>query len=115
VSSKWSKGTGGPAGDEHYNLVTAIGPVTHALGTGSKGGCATVAVATTTMAVRRLLPVECERLQGFPDDHTLIPWKGKPASECPDGPRYKAMGNSFAVPVVRWIGTRLDALVKGTL
>ena len=70
---------------------------------------------TPTMAVRRLLPVECERLQGFPDDHTLIPWKGKPASECPDGPRYKAMGNSFAVPVVRWIGTRLDALVKGTL
>jgi len=88
---------------------------THALGTGSKGGCATVAVATPTMAVRRLLPVECERLQGFPDDHTLISWKGKPASECPDGPRYKAMGNSMAVPVMRWIGTRLDALVKGTL
>jgi DNA (cytosine-5)-methyltransferase 1 len=73
------------------------------------------AAMTPTMQVRRLLPVECERLQGFPDDHTLIPWKKKPASECPDGPRYKAMGNSFAVPVVRWIGTRLDALVKGTL
>ena len=70
---------------------------------------------TPTMAVRRLLPVECERLQGFPDDHTLIPWKNKPASECPDGPRYKAMGNSMAVPVMRWIGTRLDALVRGTL
>ena len=65
--------------------------------------------------VRRMSVLECERAMGFPDDHTLIPWKGKPASECPDGPRYKAMGNSFAVPVVRWIGTRLDALVKGTL
>ena len=72
-------------------------------------------VLAPTMQVRRLLPVECERLQGFPDDHTLISWKGKPASECPDGPRYKAMGNSMAVPVMRFIGTRLDALVKGTL
>ena len=71
-------------------------------------------VMTPTMQVRRLLPIECEFLQGFPADHTLIPWKGKPAGECPDGPRYKAMGNSFAVPVVRWIGTRLDALVRGT-
>jgi DNA (cytosine-5)-methyltransferase 1 len=68
-----------------------------------------------TMQVRRLLPIECEFLQGFPADWTLIPWKGKPASECPDGPRYKSMGNSMAVPVMRWIGTRLDALVKGTL
>jgi DNA (cytosine-5)-methyltransferase 1 len=64
---------------------------------------------TLTMAVRRLLPVECERLQGFPDDWTNIPWRGKPA---PDGPRYKAMGNSFAVPVVRWIGQRLDAIAR---
>jgi DNA (cytosine-5)-methyltransferase 1 len=61
------------------------------------------------------MPIETEFLQGFPADHTLIPWKGKPASECPDGPRYKAMGNSMAVPVMRWIGTRLDAIVKGTL
>jgi len=58
-------------------------------------------------AVRRLTPVECERLQGFRDDYTLIPWRGKPAAECPDGPRYKAIGNSKAVPVVRWIGRRL--------
>ncbi|MFU8299357.1 DNA cytosine methyltransferase [Pseudomonas aeruginosa] len=57
--------------------------------------------------VRRLTPRECERLQGFPDDYTLIPWRGKPAEECPDGPRYKAIGNSKAVPVVRWIGRRL--------
>ncbi len=65
------------------------------------------------MSCRRLIPIETERLQGFPDNWTLIPWKGKPASECPDGPRYKAMGNSFAVPVVRWIGERLDAVAKG--
>ncbi|HGN2936748.1 TPA: DNA cytosine methyltransferase [Pseudomonas aeruginosa] len=58
-------------------------------------------------AVRRLTPRECERLQGVPDDYTLIPWRGKPAEECPDGPRYKAIGNSKAVPVVRWIGRRL--------
>lgn len=60
-------------------------------------------------AVRRLTPRECERLQGFPDDYTAIPWRGKPASECPDGPRYKALGNSWAVPVVRWIGERISA------
>jgi DNA (cytosine-5)-methyltransferase 1 len=59
--------------------------------------------------VRRLVPVECERLQGMADDYTLIPWRGKPASECPDGPRYKAIGNSKAVTVVRWIGRRLLA------
>ena len=69
-----------------------------------------VPAALPTMAVRRLLPVECERLQGFPDDHTNIPWRGKPA---PDGPRYKAMGNSMAVPVMRWIGQRLDRVAKG--
>ena len=59
------------------------------------------------MAVRRLTPIECERLQGFPDDYTNIPWRKK--SESPDGPRYKAMGNSMAVPVMRWIGERINA------
>ncbi|HBL9064122.1 TPA: phage N-6-adenine-methyltransferase [Enterobacter hormaechei] len=63
------------------------------------------------VAVRRLTPTECERLQGFPDNHTLIGWRGKDADECPDGPRYKAIGNSMAVPVMRWIGERIgDAL-----
>ncbi|HFW4207810.1 TPA: Dam family site-specific DNA-(adenine-N6)-methyltransferase [Salmonella enterica subsp. enterica serovar Reading] len=61
------------------------------------------------MQVRRLTPVECERLQGFPDNHTLIPWRGKDAADCPDGPRYKAIGNSMAVPVMRWIGERIAA------
>ncbi|MDP0659910.1 phage N-6-adenine-methyltransferase [Klebsiella pneumoniae] len=59
--------------------------------------------------VRRLMPVECERLQGFPDNHTLISWRGKEATECPDGPRYRAIGNSMAVPVMRWIGERIAA------
>lgn len=57
------------------------------------------------MAVRRLTPKECERLQGFPDGHTDVPVRGKAAA---DGPRYKALGNSKAVPVVRWIGRRLQ-------
>ena len=60
------------------------------------------------MQVRRLTVTEAERLQGFPDGHTLIPWRGKSAAECPDGPRYKALGNSMAVPVMRWIGRRLS-------
>lgn len=57
--------------------------------------------------VRRTTPVEWERCQGFPDNYTAIPWRGKAATDCPDAPRYKAIGNSKAVPVVRWIGDRL--------
>ena len=83
VTRKWAKGSGGPAGDEAYNMVL------------------------TNSFVRRLTPRECERLQGFPDDYTAIPWRKKPADQCPDGPRYKALGNSWAVPVVRWIGQRI--------
>ena len=58
--------------------------------------------------VRRLLPVECERLMGFPDNWTRIPWRGKPAEDCPDSPRYKACGNSMCVNVMRWIGMRIE-------
>lgn len=58
-------------------------------------------------AVRRLTPTECERLMGFPEGYTAIPWRGRPAEECPDGPRYMALGNSMAVPVVRWILKRI--------
>jgi DNA (cytosine-5)-methyltransferase 1 len=60
--------------------------------------------AMTHSGIRRLTPRECERLQGFPDDFTLIQYKGKPAA---DGPRYKSLGNSMAVPVIRWIGQRI--------
>lgn len=126
--------------------ISSTDGTTHCMGTGSKQGNSTVAVAvahvsimptmtaggpsesshnqvsgqmrdaymvpTTAMQVRRLTPRECERLQGFPDDYTAIPWRGKPASECPDGPRYKALGNSWAVPVARWIGRRVDAALR---
>lgn len=61
-------------------------------------------------AVRRLTPIEAERLQGFPDNYTNIPWRNKP--EAPDGPRYKALGNSWAVPCVTWIGIRINEAVK---
>jgi DNA (cytosine-5)-methyltransferase 1 len=75
--------------------------VTSKWGTG--GG--NVPVTTQTMAVRRLTCVECERLQGFPDNYTDIKTKKK---QTPDGPRYKALGNSMAVPVMRWIGERIQ-------
>ena len=70
------------------------------------GGC-NVPMVQPAMAVRRLTPTECERLQGFPDNWSRIPWKNKPEEECPDGPRYKACGNSMAVPVMRWIGEQI--------
>ena len=71
-----------------------------------------VGMILTPMAVRRLTPEECEALQGFPKGYSRIPWKGKPESECPDGPRYKACGNSMAVPVMRWVGERIAEVEK---
>lgn len=67
---------------------------------------------TQGLSVRRLMPVECERLQGFPDEWTRIPYRGKSADECPDAPRYKALGNSMAVPAMRWIGERIAIVEK---
>ncbi len=64
----------------------------------------------TAMTVRRLTARECERLQAFPDDYTLIPWRKKQAEDCPDGPRYRALGNSMAVNCMSWIGERIAAL-----
>jgi DNA (cytosine-5)-methyltransferase 1 len=61
--------------------------------------------APGAMTVRRLTPTECERLQGFPDGYTLVPYRGKPAA---DSPRYKALGNSMAVPCMAWIGRRIQ-------
>lgn len=78
------------------------------------GGSAPIA-GSPAMVVRRLTPRECERLQGFPDDWTRIPWRGRPAEECPDGPRYKAIGNSMAVPVMRWIGERIAMCERGDI
>jgi DNA (cytosine-5)-methyltransferase 1 len=68
-----------------------------------------------TSAVRRLTPRECERLQGFPDDYTQISWRGKEPEDCPNGHRYKAMGNSMAVPVMRWIGERIQMVEEEKL
>jgi hypothetical protein len=115
-------------GDEVQNCLRASG------GGGDK------AHVLTSMSVRRLTPRECERLQGFPDDYTNIPWteykrlqrraakagtsyeaelrkrgkglRGKPVSDCPDGPRYKALGNSWAVPCVAWIGRRINNTLR---
>lgn len=88
--------------EETQVMDTLVATGHHALGAG------------TPMQVRRLTPRECERLQGFPDDWTMIPWKGKEAEACPDSPRYKALGNSMAVPVMRWIGERIDAVYSGS-
>ena len=160
VSSKWAKGTGGPAGDECYNLVPVMyenhpndsrvtGPVdpspTVAARWGTGGGNTPLVQHTYRKSrraqsaedfetwvpdgvtntlncfdlgdirsvdlvacnrVRRLTPTECERLQGFPDKYTDI------MPETPDGPRYKALGNSMAVPVMRWIGSRIALATK---
>jgi len=117
--------------------ISSTDGTTHGLGCGSSGGQASIAIVAPTltasndpsrspqstevtnqvaavhsvsMAVRRLTPVECERLQGFPDGYTNIPWRK--AAESPDGPRYKALGNSWAVPVVAWIGQRIQDQIK---
>lgn len=76
----------------------------------SRGGSSNTTAhqaALVGAAVRRLTPRECERLQGFPDDWTAVPHRGKPAA---DGPRYKALGNSWAVPCAAWIGRRIAAV-----
>ena len=83
ITRSWHRSNGASAGSNHG----LINPVHHAQG------------------VRRLTPRECERLQGFPDDWTLVPHNGKPAA---DGPRYEAIGNSMAVPVMRWLGQRIQ-------
>jgi DNA (cytosine-5)-methyltransferase 1 len=98
-------GVAQPVGFDAYNNAVT-GDVSKTLDTGQDYHH--VPNVMQTMAVRRLTPRECERLQGFRDDYTLIPWRGK---EAPDGPRYKALGNSMAVPVMRWIGERINALL----
>lgn len=167
ISCKWSKGTSGPAGDEHHNLICAPvttrpwadnesqetrfvvsqygekaatltsegadaspcadrGPTVIAFtersraqgrdleyqeeqaycltDIGSGGNAHSRRILDGATRVRRLTPRECERLQGFPDDYTAIVYRGKPAA---DSPRYRALGNSMAVPVMRWIGKRI--------
>jgi hypothetical protein len=91
-------------GTDLYN-GNITGDVAATMGTPGSSSNASGPTVMQAMAVRRLTPVECERLQGFPDNYTDIKLKGKPT---PDGPRYKALGNSMAVPVMAWIGKRIQ-------
>lgn len=75
---------------------------------GGDGGTHDFVLPANGSVVRRLTPGECERLQGFPPGWTRIPWRGKPPKDCPDGPRYKAVGNSMCVNVMRWLGRRIE-------
>jgi DNA (cytosine-5)-methyltransferase 1 len=109
---------GNQGGDAVVQAVCATGEVFHTLradgfdasedGTGRGGG----AVVQASLQVRRLTPIECEKLQGFPPGWTAIPYRGKPAS---DGPRYKALGNSMAIPVVSWIGRQIEIAESNVL
>ena len=92
--------------DYENNAHTMDQPTGPLLKGSPTGGGRPLPAIATAMQVRRLTPVECERLQGFPDNYTNIPWRKKP--DAPDGPRYKALGNSWAVPNVRWIGKRIQ-------
>jgi DNA (cytosine-5)-methyltransferase 1 len=83
-----------------------------ALSTGGGKPGQGVPMVATTARIRRITPTEAERLMGFPDNYTAIPWRKKPADQCPDGPRYRALGNSWAIPVVRWIGQRIDSVLS---
>ncbi len=99
------KRNSGPAGDEYHNLVCA--PLTTRPYADNDAQESKLVISSMdTRPVRRLTPLECERLQGFPDGWTDVTHMGKPAS---DSARYKALGNSMAVPVLRWIGERITA------
>lgn len=93
---------------DRYNQ-SATAELSHTLASAGRRADRVPAVHAEAV-VRRLTPVECERLMGFPDDYTRIAYRGKPAERCPDGPRYRALGNSIAVPVLRWIGDRINAV-----
>ncbi|MFM8745581.1 MAG: DNA cytosine methyltransferase [Aestuariivirga sp.] len=89
------------------DIVNALNAQSGETGKGDAAPC-----VAAGMAVRRLTPVEAERLQGFEDGYTAIPWRNRLAGECPDGPRYRALGNSMAVPVMRWIGRRIAEALR---
>jgi DNA (cytosine-5)-methyltransferase 1 len=86
------------------DVVGALSAESGKTGKGDAAPCVAVGYE-----VRRLLPEECEILMGLPRNYTRIPWKGRPAEKCPDGPRYRALGNSMCTPVVAWIGRRINA------
>jgi DNA (cytosine-5)-methyltransferase 1 len=111
VRARWGTGGGNapmvaqPVGTDLFN-GTITGDISMTLKRGDGNPAINQPTVMQAMAVRRLTPVECERLQGFPDNYSNIPWRK--AAESPDGPRYKALGNSWAVPVVAWIGKRIQ-------
>lgn len=87
---------------------TIIARLSSGVGTTQDAACVFAKDAHSRLMVRRLTPVETERLMGFPDNWTRIPWRGKPAEKCPDAPRYKACGNSMCVNCMEWIGERIE-------
>lgn len=91
--------------------VYGVDGVSPALQTGTKSGDITPSIYIPPSVVRRLTPIECERLQGFPQNFTKIPYRNKSADDCPNGVRYKALGNSMAVNVMAWIGKRIEQAV----
>ena len=93
-----AKDCGSDAGDLAPTLRSGNHDKSHA-------NCGVMPAIQNAQGVRRLMPLECERLQGFPDNYTLVPYRNKPAT---DGPRYKSLGNSMAVPVLVWIGRRIQ-------
>lgn len=99
----------GRADDQGGNGVGAQEEVAYTQNATGVMGVCTKNIAST---VRRLLPIEAERLMGFPDNHTKIAWKGKSADECPDSPRYKACGNSMCVNVMQWIGEQIERVER---
>lgn len=124
IAFDWQNSAGGPNSEDSFGTLSTerhmagaftqnqagdvlTGERTASMGTNANATGRNTPKAMQGMSVRRLTPRECERLQGFPDDYTQVPYRGKPAA---DGPRYKALGNSMAVPVMRWIGERIDAV-----
>ena len=108
----------GPDNDHDHALLPCVPYTSSSFGQYAEGvgtlraeggdlGGGSEPISVHSMQVRRRTPTACERLQGFEDGHTKIPYRNKPADGCPDGPRYKALGNSMAVPVMKWIGERI--------
>ena len=113
LTAGMGKGPRGTEGVESNHVIAFPAEMSGTQAASAKNISPALSVKHTTalasdLQVRRLTPTECERLQGFPDSYTQIPYRNKPAESCPDGPRYKAMGNSMAVPVMRWIGERIN-------
>lgn len=90
------------------SYVCQYGDISGTLDTGYPGPSAIIG-----KTIRRLMPVECERLQGFPDNWTAIPYENKSEEDCSDSPRYMALGNSMAIPCISWIGRRITMIEDG--